>query len=295
MLGNHDRPRVATRFGEAQARVAAMLLLTLRGTPTIYYGDELGMADVAIPPDQVQDPRELREPGIGLGRDPVRTPMAWDASAHAGFTTAAPWLPLHPDWHARNVAAQREDPDSMWRLYRDLLALRRAHSALSVGRLARRSNARAVCSPTSVAPATNGCWSCSISATPPKALRYPNGPRVLSVLLTTGAGDDPAVLGPNEGYHSPRMKIAMLAPIAWRTPPRHYGPWELVTSLLTEALVARGVDVTLFATQDSITAGTLAGVVPRGYEEDPAIDAKVWEYRPSIASVRAGERVRPDP
>ncbi|MDV3458890.1 glycosyltransferase family 4 protein [Sphingomonas sp. HF-S4] len=74
------------------------------------------------------------------------------------------------------------------------------------------------------------------------------------------------------------MKIAMLAPIAWRTPPRHYGPWELVTSLLTEALVARGVDVTLFATQDSITAGTLAGVVPRGYEEDPTIDAKVWEY-----------------
>jgi len=74
------------------------------------------------------------------------------------------------------------------------------------------------------------------------------------------------------------MKIAMLAPIAWRTPPRHYGPWELVTSLLTEALVARGIDVTLFATQDSQTAGTLAAIVPRGYEEDPAIDAKVWEY-----------------
>jgi glycosyltransferase involved in cell wall biosynthesis len=74
------------------------------------------------------------------------------------------------------------------------------------------------------------------------------------------------------------MKIAMLAPIAWRTPPRHYGPWELVTSLLTEALVARGVDVTLFATKDSITAGTLAAVVPAGYEEDPAVDAKVWEY-----------------
>jgi glycosyltransferase involved in cell wall biosynthesis len=74
------------------------------------------------------------------------------------------------------------------------------------------------------------------------------------------------------------MKIAMLAPIAWRTPPRHYGPWELVTSLLTEALVARGIHVTLFATQDSETAGTLAGVVPRGYEEDPSIDAKVWEY-----------------
>ncbi|WP_028967006.1 glycosyltransferase family 4 protein [Sphingomonas phyllosphaerae] len=75
------------------------------------------------------------------------------------------------------------------------------------------------------------------------------------------------------------MKIAMLAPIAWRTPPRHYGPWELVTHLLTEALVERGVDVTLFATLDSITAATLDGVVPAPYSEDPRIDAKVWEYR----------------
>lgn len=73
------------------------------------------------------------------------------------------------------------------------------------------------------------------------------------------------------------MRIAMLAPISWRTPPRHYGPWELVTSLLTEALVARGVDVTLFATKDSQTSGKLAGVCPAGYSEDPTIDAKVWE------------------
>lgn len=71
----------------------------------------------------------------------------------------------------------------------------------------------------------------------------------------------------------------MLAPIAWRTPPRHYGPWELVTHLLTEALVARGVDVTLFATLDSLTSAKLDGVVPAPYEEDPTIDAKVWEYR----------------
>ncbi len=86
------------------------------------------------------------------------------------------------------------------------------------------------------------------------------------------------------------MKIAMLAPISWRTPPRHYGPWELVTSLLTEALVARGVDVTLFATQDSWTAGTLAGVCPAPYSEDPSIDAKVWELL-HVAHVfeRAGE------
>ncbi len=86
------------------------------------------------------------------------------------------------------------------------------------------------------------------------------------------------------------MRIAMLAPISWRTPPRHYGPWELVTSLLTEALVTRGVDVTLFATLDSHTAGTLAGVVPAPYSEDLTIDAKVWEFR-HLAHVfeRAGE------
>ncbi len=82
----------------------------------------------------------------------------------------------------------------------------------------------------------------------------------------------------------------MIAPIAWRTPPRHYGPWELVTSLLTEALVARGMDVTLFATQDSITSAKLAGIVPAPYEEDPRVDAKVWEYA-HLAHVfeRAGE------
>ncbi|MGX1786524.1 glycosyltransferase family 4 protein [Bosea sp. NPDC055332] len=86
------------------------------------------------------------------------------------------------------------------------------------------------------------------------------------------------------------MRIAMLAPISWRTPPHHYGPWELVTSLLTEALVAHGVDVTLFATRDSHTAGTLAGICPAPYSEDPAIDAKVWELL-HVAHVfeRAGE------
>jgi len=82
----------------------------------------------------------------------------------------------------------------------------------------------------------------------------------------------------------------MLAPISWRTPPRHYGPWELVTSLLTEALVARGVDVTLFATKDSLTAGKLSGVCPAPYSEDPGIDAKAWEML-HVAHVfeRAGE------
>ncbi|HXK58754.1 MAG TPA: glycosyltransferase family 4 protein [Acidobacteriota bacterium] len=73
------------------------------------------------------------------------------------------------------------------------------------------------------------------------------------------------------------MRIAMLSPIAWRTPPRHYGPWESVVSLLTEGLHARGLDVTLFATADSCTSARLISVCPRGYEEDPEILPKVWE------------------
>ncbi len=133
VLGNHDRPRVAAKLGEAQARVAAMLLLTVRGTPTIYYGDEIGLADVLIPPEMVQDPRELREPGLGLNRDPVRTPMPWDDRAHAGFSTNTPWLPLNDDWGDRNVAGQSGDPHSMLSLYRALLKVRRDHPALEVG------------------------------------------------------------------------------------------------------------------------------------------------------------------
>jgi alpha-glucosidase len=133
VLANHDKPRIASRVGTAQARVAAMLLLTLRGTPTIYYGDELGMTNVAIPPDRVQDPAEKNQPGLGLGRDPVRTPMAWDASPNGGFTSAEPWLPLGPDYRERNVARLADDPTSIQALYRALIALRRAHPALSAG------------------------------------------------------------------------------------------------------------------------------------------------------------------
>lgn len=135
VIASHDYPRIAARLGEAQARVAAMLLLTLRGTPTLYQGDELGIGQVDIAPGSVRDPKELREPGIGLGRDPSRTPMAWDRSANAGFSSAEPWLPLHDDWPTRNVAAQVDDPGSILSLYRELLRLRRGEPALSIGSL----------------------------------------------------------------------------------------------------------------------------------------------------------------
>jgi len=133
VLGNHDRARVASRIGKAQARVAAMLLLTLRGTPTIYQGEEIGMTDVPIPSDRVQDPWEKNVPGLGLGRDPQRTPMQWDASPNAGFTDGTPWLPLAADAASVNVAVQREDPTSMLSLYKALIRLRRDEPALSIG------------------------------------------------------------------------------------------------------------------------------------------------------------------
>lgn len=134
VLGNHDKHRIATRVGVAQARIAAMLLLTLRGMPTMYYGDELGMRDVPIPPELVQDPLERNVPGLGLGRDPVRTPMQWDTSPSAGFTTGRPWLPVADDFSVVNVQTEREDPSSILSLYRALIRLRHAEQALSAGR-----------------------------------------------------------------------------------------------------------------------------------------------------------------
>jgi alpha-glucosidase len=131
VLGNHDQKRIATRVGSRQARIAAMLLLTLRGTPTLYYGDEIGMLDVPIAPESVQDPWEKREPGFG--RDPQRTPMQWNKSPSAGFTAGLPWLPVGSDAAQINVALQKTDPTSTLALYRNLIALRRGSPALSRG------------------------------------------------------------------------------------------------------------------------------------------------------------------
>jgi alpha-glucosidase len=133
VLGNHDRPRLASRIGRDQARIAAMLLLTLRGTPTIYYGDEIGMTQVAIPPERVQDPFEKNVPGIDVGRDGCRTPMQWSAGRGAGFSAGEPWLPLAEDFRSENVENQREDPSSLLNLHRRLIALRRVRPALTAG------------------------------------------------------------------------------------------------------------------------------------------------------------------
>jgi alpha-glucosidase len=133
VMGNHDQSRIATRAGRAQARIAAMLLMTLRGTPTMYYGDEIGMTDVEIAAEEVRDPAAKNDPK--MGRDPERTPMQWDSSRFAGFSTGTPWLRLAADYAMVNVAALSSQKDSLLSLYRELIGLRNGNAALYCGRV----------------------------------------------------------------------------------------------------------------------------------------------------------------
>jgi len=135
VLGNHDERRLRSRVGTQNLRAAAALLLTLRGSPTLYYGDELGMPEVDVPPAERQDPWGKRVPGQNLGRDGCRTPMRWDASTQAGFTAGQSWLPLGPEVETVNVAHQLHEPSSLLQAYRALLRLRRETSALRLGAL----------------------------------------------------------------------------------------------------------------------------------------------------------------
>jgi alpha-glucosidase len=134
-LGNHDTTRFPTRWAGGDpglARCALMLLLTLRGTPVLYYGDELAMPQAEIPPERVVDPEAARDPASG--RDGARTPMPWSAEPGAGFTTPGtePWLPFGP-LGGVDVATQRSDPGSALNLTRDLIGLRRAQEDLRRG------------------------------------------------------------------------------------------------------------------------------------------------------------------
>ena len=201
VLSNHDRPRVASRVGPAQARVAAMLLLTLRGTPTHYYGDELGLENVPIPPEAVRDPWEKQEPGLGLGRDPVRTPMPWDASPNAGFSTGAPWLPLGPDWRERNVEREMADPASMLSLYRRLLALRRSSDALRFGDYGPINESDGVLSYERRSGSERLVVALNLTGEPRRASLPGGGRLVMSTVGLETEREVPAdfALGPNEG------------------------------------------------------------------------------------------------
>ncbi|MAU00756.1 MAG: alpha-amylase [Anaerolineaceae bacterium] len=206
VLGNHDQHRIASRVGAAQARVAMMLLLTLRGTPTLYYGDELGMLDGDIAPEQVQDPWEKKVPGLGLGRDPERTPLPWTAVPNAGFCPpdVTPWLPLNADAAAVNVASQQANPVSMLTFTQKLIQLRRETAALNQGSY-------------HSLPAPDGllayerrhgeqiCWVVLNMTGESKKWELPGDAGETSVLLSTEAGELPGIangalhLRPNEG------------------------------------------------------------------------------------------------
>ena len=203
VLSNHDQPRIAARTGERQAAIAAMLLLTLRGTPTIYYGDELAIADVAIPPDRVQDPWARQEPGTSFNRDRARTPMQWSAEPHAGFSVVEPWLPLTDDWPDRNVAAQRGRPGSLLSLYTALLRLRRSHAVLRTGAYRRIEAGEDIFA----YERGEGAHRLAILlnfAAQPRTASLPEAYRGGAILLSSdparsGAADDPFRLGADEG------------------------------------------------------------------------------------------------
>ena len=142
-LSNHDQRRHAARFAgaddaetDARLRVAAALLLTLRGTPFLYYGEELGLRQGRIRRKDLRDPLGIRTWPFGfLGRDGARTPMQWSAGPNAGFTSGTPWLPVNPDFPRRNAEAQAADPDSLLSWYRRIAALRKSSPALMEGEI----------------------------------------------------------------------------------------------------------------------------------------------------------------
>jgi alpha-glucosidase len=128
-LGNHDKPRLASRIGKPSLPVAAVMLLSLPGMPFIYYGEEIGMSDVNIPGKQQNDPMSL----AGQGRDSVRTPMQWTSEPNAGFSKAEPWLPVSDGYRSLSVLKQLNDDNSLLNLYRRLIKLRKNSLPLLYG------------------------------------------------------------------------------------------------------------------------------------------------------------------
>jgi alpha-glucosidase len=137
VLNNHDNQRSASRFGikenDERLKIAAMLLLTQRGTPYLYYGEEIGMRDISVPLNQIKDPAGVYYWPLYKGRDGCRSPMQWNDSRNAGFSAADPWEPVSPNYSFRNVEAQKSDPNSLFNFYRRLISLRKELPALRNG------------------------------------------------------------------------------------------------------------------------------------------------------------------
>jgi alpha-glucosidase len=187
VLSNHDKPRIAARVGQAQARIAAMLQLTLRGTPTLYYGDEIGVDDVDMTGETVLDPAAVREPEVSFNRDRARSPMQWSDEAYAGFSARRPWLPLTTDWPERNVATLRNDATSILNLYRALLRLRSSEPDILSG-------------------------SYYVTGTDPHVLAYRRG-RTIGVVLNLSEDSRPLSLPPEWGEASVLLSAREAKPL----------------------------------------------------------------------------------
>ncbi len=137
VMSNHDLPRAASRYThsdeDTQAKIAMAVLLTLRGTPFMYYGEEIGMRDIHLRRSEILDPPGKRYWPIYKGRDGCRAPMQWDDSNNGGFSTATPWLPVNPDTYHRNVLFQKSDSESIFNLTKKILGLRKSYPALTNG------------------------------------------------------------------------------------------------------------------------------------------------------------------
>lgn len=134
VLGNHDQPRIASKIGSLSARSAALLQLTLRGTPFIYYGEELGMENVEVPFEKVRDPQAINMNDEKFGRDPSRGPMQWSKKEFAGFSNSEPWLPLEKNYADKNVYSENIDLKSFLNLYKKIIYTRRNLKALIYGK-----------------------------------------------------------------------------------------------------------------------------------------------------------------
>ena len=140
VLSNHDVPRPATRYGknsedDARIKVMMAMLLTMRGTPFLYYGEEIGMRDISLKRSEIMDPPGKKYWPFNKGRDGCRSPMQWDDSENAGFSSVKPWLPVHPNYKERNVAEQQKDEDSIFNFTRELIALRKENKTLRSGEI----------------------------------------------------------------------------------------------------------------------------------------------------------------
>ncbi len=210
-LSNHDNPRAVSRHapggdlavGRRRARMAAVMLLTLRGTPFVYYGEEIGMADGEIPPDRVVDV---------AGRDAARTPMQWAPQRDGGFTTGDAWLPVGAETASVNVEAQRDDPRSMLALFRQMIRLRRASPALR-----------------------RGTWE-PVAATPPDvfAWRRREGDEQWVIAANFGSGDEVLRL-PGAEPAALRLSSDPARPLGSAVPVLELGPEEAVVLELTGA------------------------------------------------------------